>query len=463
MMSNINGILNIAKGALSTHQRAIDVTGHNIANVNTPGYSRQRATLVANEPASSSYGQMGTGVKVQEIKRIYDRFLGNQINAESSSLGRWEAQKGGLEKAEMILTESSGYGLSQAMSAFWNAWQDLVNNPSGHTERLVLSAKGQTLANTFNSVHVDLKRVQADMDVNIVGTVREINRVTDEIADLNRQIAQIEGSGQNANDLRDKRDLLLNELSYMVDVTSSEGGDGSIAVSLSSGRPLVQNDRSWGLSTESNSSGLQNILWQDGSGDSVDITHTLSGGELKGWIEVRDLLIPGYLTSLDELAKEIMEGVNSLHMTGFGLDGSTGTEFFTGWSASDMAVNPNIVSDVNTIAAAGSASGAPGDNSMAIAIANLQHEWTMAGHTTTFDNFYDSMISRLGTHVQEAMTHFDHEAEMVNRLNTYRESVSGVSLDEEMLNLIKFQHAYEAAARLITTADELMETIIAMV
>ncbi|MDY6949945.1 MAG: flagellar hook-associated protein FlgK [Thermodesulfobacteriota bacterium] len=462
-MANITGILNVAKGALSTQQRAIDVTGHNIANVNTPGYSRQRATMVTNDPISSSNGPIGAGVNVQEIKRIYDRFLENQITTENANLGRWEAQKGGLEKAEMVLSASSGYGLGEAMGAFWNAWQDLANNPSGLTERLVLSAKGQTLANSLNTAHADLIRIQQDMDKNVEATVTEINRVTDQIADLNSKIAQIEGKGHNANDLRDKRDLMLSELSLMVDVSTSEDSDGSVIVALRNGRTLVQNDRSWHLSTHNNASGLQTITWDDGSGNAVDITHTISGGKLKGWIEVRDVLVPGYLAGLDELANHIIEGVNSLHIQGFGLDASTGNAFFNGTSASDMAVDPGILLDINLIAAAGSAAGVPGDNTMAIAIADVQNALTMNGDTTTFDDFYHSMISTLGTDVQAAVTRFDHETEMVTRLDSYRESVSGVSLDEEMLNLIKFQHAYEAAARLITTVDELMETIIAMV
>jgi len=462
-VSNINGILNIAKGALSAQQTAIDVTGHNIANVNTDGYSRQRATLVTNEPASSSSGQMGTGVKVGEIKRIHDRFLGHQITAENQNLGRWEAQKGGLQQLEMVLDDSAGYGLSEPMGAFWDAWQDLSNNASGATERLVLSAKGQALATTFNTLYSDLKGLQADVDANIEGIVIEINRITDQIADLNKQIAQIEDKAQNANDLRDKRDLLLNELAYMVDVTSSEASDGSVTVALSSGRPLVQNDRSWNLSTEDNASGFEDIMWHDGGGNAEDISNTISGGNLKGWIELRDVLIPGYLTSLDALANKIAEAVNSLHVEGFGLDGSTGNQFFNGTSASDMAVNPNVVADVNLIAAAGSASGLPGDNTMAIAIANVQNEFTMAGDTTTFDGFYNAMISDLGTVVQEAVSRFDDETAMVDQLRSYRESVSGVSLDEEMVNLIQFQYAYEAAARLIATVDELMQTIITMV
>ncbi len=206
-MPDIYGILNVARGALLTQQRAIDVTGHNIANVNTPGYSRQRVNMQTNTPIPFSPGQMGTGVNAVEIQRIYDRFLGVQISNENQNLGRWEAQKGSIEKVEMILDETSGYGLSQAMSEFWNDWQDLANNPSGHTERTMLKTKSEILANTFNKTYSDLQQIQKDTDDSIKGTIQEINLITDQIADLNQQISEVEVTGQNANDLRDSRDL----------------------------------------------------------------------------------------------------------------------------------------------------------------------------------------------------------------------------------------------------------------
>jgi len=462
-MADIYGILNVAKGALLAQQRAINVTSHNIANVNTPGYSRQRVNMETNIPMSFTPGQIGTGVQAAGIERVYDRFLGLQINAETQNLGKWEAQKGGLEKVEILLNETSEHGLNQAMNEFWNAWNDLVNNPAGQTERMILSAKSDTLAKTFNNIYSSLKQIQTDLDTNIKGSVSEINRIADQIAALNQQIANIEISRQNANDLRDKRDLLLNELSTMIDTTTSEDSDGKVTVLVNGGRPLVQNETSWHLSTETNSSGLQNIVWLDGAGNSVNITDTISGGRMKGWLEVRDVVVPGYLNSLDDLANEIRLRVNNLHSSGFGLDGSTGNTFFIGTSASDISVNPNILAAVDLIAAAGAAAGIPGDNSIAIAIANLQNEFTMSGNTTTFSDFYNSMVSDLGNAVQEASINYDHQSEVVNHLNNYRESVSGVSIEEEMVNLIRFQHAYEAAAKLISTADELLETLISMV
>ena len=462
-MPDIYGILNVARGALLTQQKAIDVTGHNIANVNTPGYTRQRVNMETNTPIPFEPGQMGTGVHAVEIQRIYDRFLGVQISNEKQNLGRWEAQKECIEKAEMILDETSKYGLSQAMSEFWNAWQDLANNPSGHTERTSLKTKSEILSNTFKKIYSDLQQIERDTDENIKGTIKEINLITDQIADLNQQISQIEVTGQHANDLRDRRDLLTNELSSMIDINTSEGGNGEIHVSVSGGRPLVQGNSSWKLSTETNGSGLQDVVWLDGSGNSTNITNGISGGKLKGWVEARDVSIPGYLSRLDDLAATLISEVNTLHQSGFDLNSNLGEVFFTGTSASDIAVNPNLVNDVNRIAASGTAAGVPGDNTMALAIADLQVALTMSGGTATFDDYYNSVVSDVGNDVQTASTNFDHQTSMVTQLNNYRESISGVSLDEEMINLIKFQHAYDAAAKLITTVDELLNTVINMV
>ena len=463
-MPGLYGILNTGRGALLTQQKAVDITGHNIANANTPGFSRQRINLETNEPISFKPGQMGTGVRARDIQRIHDRFLGVQINNENKSLGRWDAQEGALKRVEMTFDESTGFGLNQTMSEFWNAWQDLVNNPSGQGERVALLAKSERLTENFQKVNTDLKQIQDDLDDNIKGTVDEINLITNQIANLNKKISQVEVGGQNANDYRDKRDLLLDELSKKIDINTFENDDGKVTVLVCGGRPLVENTSAWGLSTET-VSGHENVVWIDGDGNSVDITGGISGGKLKGWIEARDVVIPDYLNRLDTLASEIITQVNTLHQTGFGLDGSTGNAFFTGTSASDIAVNPAIITDTNLIAAAGGAvwAGQIGDNSNAIAIANLQNELIMNGNTATFDDYFNSLVSDVGSEVQTAATNFDHESVMVTHLNNQKESISGVSLDEEMVNLIKFQHAYDSAAKLISTVDELLATVINMV
>ncbi len=455
-MPDIYGILDVARRALLTQQRAIDVTGQNIANVNTPGYSRQTVNMETCEPISFLPGQIGTGVRAAEIRRIYDRFLGTQINTENQNSGRWEAQKSSLERVEIIFDESSGYGLNQAMSEFWNAWQDLANNPTGHTERVTLLSKSETMADTFNKTYSDLQQIQKDSDSNITGAIDEINPIAQQIADLNQKISEVEVNGEHANDYRDKRDLLLKQLSSLIDISSFEDDDGKVTVLVGKGKALVENNSSWNLSTQTNASGLHDIVWEDSDGNTVDITSDISAGKIKGWLEVRDTTVPDYLSRLDTLAGAIISQVNTLHSSGYGLDGSTGNDFFSGSSASDIAVDSNIVSDVNTIAAAGSSGGVPGDNSNAIAIADLQNQLLMSSNTATFDDYYNSLVSDVGVAVQEATTTFDHQSLMVTQLDNYRQSVSGVNLDEEMVNLIKYQHAYEAAAKLISTLDNMM-------
>jgi len=460
-MSNILGLLDIGRGALLAHQKAISITGHNIANVNTPGYSRQRVNLATSLGLTSASGQMGAGVRVSDIQRIYDQFLGSQINTESYNLGKWEAQKSSLERVEIIFDETTGFGLNQAMGDFWNAWQDLANNPEGHTERQVLVAESEIMAETFNKISSDLNQQQNDIDSSIEGAVIEINTIAGQISDLNIKISDIEKSGQSANDLRDERDLLLKELSSMIDISSFEGDDGQVTVLVGNGRPLVQPPYSLSLSTVTNASGHEDVVWVDRDGNSVDITNDISGGKLKGWLEVRDVKIEDYKTRLDDLASSIITEVNNLHTAGFDLNGAAGGAFFTGTSASDIAVDTNIINDVNLIAASGT--GAPGDNSNSIAIVNLQNGLLMSGGTATYDDFYNSLVSDVGIDAQSAQMNYDHQTAMASSLDNYRESISGVSLDEEMVNLVKFQHAYDAAAKLISAVDEMMNTVMNMV
>jgi len=466
---SINIILNSGRTALFTQQKAIAITSHNIANVNTDGYSRQRVNMATNEPYASPPGQTGTGVKAAEIQRIYDRFVGAQINDENQKLGSWEAQNGLLERVEIIFDESSGYGLNRAMSEFWNAWQDMANNPSDHAGRTALLSKSETMTSIFNNIYSNLTQIQKDIDISTTGTIKEINSIAERIAELNEKIARIEVSGQNANDHRDSRDLLLKDLSFMIDVNSFENSDGTVTVLTAGGRPLIENISSWNLSTQTNDSGLRDIVWTDSDGNMVDITGDISGGELNGWLEVRDVIIPDYLSKLDELAEGIITDVNNLHRAGFGLDDvvdddGAGRNFFTAeTSAFNMSVDSDILNDTKHIAAAGIGDELPGGNSNAIAIANLQNKVTMNGESATFDDYYNSLVSDVGSMSQKTKVNFDHQSLMVTHLDNYRESVSGVSLDEEMTNLIKFQHGYNAAARLITVADELLDRVINMV
>ncbi len=565
-MTDIYGIISIGSKALLAQQKGIYVTGNNIANVNTPGYTRQRVNLSSDVPVNSGIGPVGTGVQALGIERIYQRFLGVQINNETQTRGNWEARRDVAERIEMIFDESNGYGLNQAMYEFWTAWQDLSNNPSGPVERTVLIAKSQIMAETFSKNYQDLQTIQQDIDTLIEGTIDEVNLLSEQIARLNEKIIQMEAGGSTANDYRDQRELLLNELSNLIDIDTFENTAGGVTVSVGSGQPLVEGTFGYGLSTEMNAFGHLNVTWVDAVNNEVDITDSISDGRIKGLLDVRDLDIRNHMNRLDNLAQSIMDQVNSLHAGGYGLDGSTGNDYFVGeatasgvldslvtitaetggagnlsitlvpggtagsetvttdpitgdiriaiedgvstrddiaaalqshsaiasavatasggtpWtlgvgsdtvalsggsSALNMEVNPAIVLDERLIASAQSfdtvPGDKPGDNRNAIAIANLKSSRILSGNTATFDAYYESFVGDLGYEVQQASSSYSHQSEMVHQLENHRESISGVSVDEEMVNLVKFQNAYQAAAKLISTADEMMQSVLNMV
>ncbi|MFY9708142.1 MAG: flagellar hook-associated protein FlgK, partial [Desulfobacterales bacterium] len=307
-----------------------------------------------------------------------------------------------------------------------------------------------------------LQQQQVDLDAVVRGGVDDINALAAEIADLNRKIGEIETGVQNANDLRDRRDLLVTRLAELVDVSTFEDGQGRVTVSVANGRPLVENGQAWRLGTTTNAAGHQDVTWIDSSGTAVDITANINGGKLKGWLDVRDAAIPDYLARLDELAGDVADGVNTLHTAGFDINGTAGQAFFSGSTAADIGLNPIISADPKLVAAAATAAGAPGDNANAVAIADLQHASVMGGGTATFDDFYRSLVTDVGNQVRSATDFAEHQSVMLTSLDNYRESISGVSLEEEMLNLIKFQHAFDAAAKLVTTVDEMIQTMMDM-
>jgi flagellar hook-associated protein 1 len=462
-MSDIYGILSLAGQALMTQQQAISVTSHNIANVNTPGYSRQRLQMATNTPLESAVGPMGNGVGGETVERIYDRFLSAQITDENQTLGRWDAQQEAVGRLEIILNETDGSGLSQAMSQYWTAWQSLSNDPAGSTERTILVTAGEFLATTFNNLNSDLEQSQQDLDVTIQGAVADINRLSGQLVDLNQKIISSESGNHSANDYRDQRDQVLKELSELIDFNSFEDANGAVSVLVAGGRPLVSSGQSWQLSTETNASGLEDVVWVDDAGNTTNIKADISGGKLKGLFEVRDGVIVDYLNRLDTLAQKLMLDVNTLHQSGFALDGSAGEVFFAGSGARDMEVNPNIVGDPDLIAAASDPLTVPGDNRKALEIAGLQNQLLLSGNKATYNDYYSSLVSDVGQEVLKSDAYYAHQSDMVLQLDNYRESVSGVSLDEEMINLIKFQNAYTAAAKMITAADQMMQTVLQMI
>lgn len=568
-MAGINSVLDTGLKALMAQQIGIGVVGHNIANVNTEGYSRQTVDFVTADPITSLTLLVGSGVDVAKIKRVYDRFLEDQLVKKNQDVGRWNAIEAGLRKVEMIFNEAGGYSINQSMNDFWNAWHDLASNPSGLPERATLIAKADNLTSAFNQAVLSLKEVQKDMDFSIAVAVNEINLFVDQVAGLNSLISQVEIGGIEASDFRDQRDLILKKLSELLNLSYLEDEIGRLNIYLGNGKALVLGNTAWHLTTESNpeSQGLLDIKWVDDQGNRETVNSVIKKGKVGGSLEVRNSYVPSYLEKINELGGMILKQVNQIHSTGVGLKGFqqiaadnavnsdtsplsesidtavqitpgsfdisvldsanrvissytisydpnldsleairdlingqipqgeaeaaiqrnrlilTGkanntlvvsgdsggllaalgiNTFFSGHDASDIKVNPVVKTDYNKIAAS-DAPNSPGNNLLALRIADLSSALTMNNGQESFGSYYSTMVGVMGAEVQRASRSSEYEQALLNQIALRRDSGTSVSIDEEVTNLIKYQNAYAAAARLISTVDELLQTVIAMV
>ena len=446
--------LELGKRALLTTQLQLQTIGHNIANVDTPGFSRQRVNIRPTMPLEITAGSIGTGIMATDIQQIKDRFLIEQYRQESQSLGEWEYKEKVLSQIETLFNEPGDTGLSTQLNEFWAAWSDMstdIGNPSATL------AKAESLSYGFYELADQLNKLSESIDRDIDAMAGEINLITGEIANLNFQIQSAELGGSSANDLRDRRDLLVDNLSRMVDVNSFEDERGSLTVMIGA-MAVVNGENSTRISSSTSAIATRlnhDLVWENSS-----IRLKISGGELKGMLDMRDNLIPKYLDQLNQMATTIVTEVNQLHRSGYGADGSTGLNFFQviGVDAMNMKVNPLIQQEPNRIAT--SASGEPGDKTIALAIAELQNENLMSSDTATVGEFYSALVGTLGVDSQEAKSYTDNYTLLLSQVDNAKQSVQGVSLDEEMINMVKYQQAYDAAARVITAMDQALETLI---
>ena len=450
-MLSISSSINTTLSALNAQQAAIDITSNNIANVNTDGYSRQQVVIKDSAMTTTT-----------RSKRIYDAFLTKQLSTANRQLGEYDAKAKYLDSVEVIFNESDGSGLSSAMSTFWSAWQSLANNPSGASERSVLVSDAKALATTFNNISSDLTDVRSNIDSDVVDTVNTINQDTQQIASLNQKIAQAKAAGQDASTCQDSLDTLVSDLSTLVNIKTYQNDAGQTCIQLADGKPLVDGATSRALSTATNTTtGLRDVTWIDGSGNAAVITSVITSGKLGGCLEVRDVSIPAYQNQLNALSVSIMDAVNKLQKSGYDLDGDAGVAFFTGTSAKDIAVNATIVNDADKIAAS-SNTGSTTDGTIATSISNLESELTLNSGTSTFSDYYNSLVSKVGTDVNAADSKKTSQTTAVSTYKNLRDSVSSVSTDEEQTRLIQYQQSYEAAAKVMTVLEELLKTLINM-
>jgi len=473
-MSSFRG-LGIGISAIYANQRALDVTGQNISNVNTSGYTRQ---MISN--SSSFYQklgrsgggqlmQMGYGVDVQEIRQYRDEFLDKKFKKENTGLGYWESRFSSIEELETIFSDNSEDGLQTVMNNFWDSWEQLSKPTGGLTARSMVKENAIAFVETIKNMDDLLVNFRRSKDKEISDNISRINEIAEEIAGLNLDISKIEAHGVTANDLRDQRNYLIDELSGKAKIQVIEGS--SVKISLE-GRMLVEGSRyeQIGMVPDTGNSGFLKLVWKD-----TDESLEISGGSVKALFESRDVLVKGFREKLNEFVKGIAAEVNAIHITGYGVKDDTHRYFFinaldkTGNNIdlSTIAFNPEL-NEYDNIAAAEEAFSNE-DNRAALKITELRqndyfsednYETNSADRKLNYDEFYRNLISELGNKGQEASTAVDAQKLLVDQIEYNRQAISAVSLDEEMSNLIKYEHSYNAASRIVNVMDEMLEIIV---
>lgn len=454
MSSGFLGI-EIAKSALFANQQAQQTVAHNVANANTDGYSRQRVIL---ESTYTPYGmgskwQIGTGVKVADVDRIRDEFTDRQYRNENANLGEWDIQSNILKQVETIFNEPSDIGISSVLNEFWESLETLSQDASSQEARETVKEQGVTLANTINHAAAQLYEIVNDINYRISIQVDEVNSIGSQIAQINLQIQQAQADGTSAADLKDKRDLLLDKLSQIVQFESYEDENGIFSVNIG-GAILVKGPESAHLEFDPFTSNGK-IKWKEYGSDA-----RILKGELKGLFELRDNKVSSYIEQLKTFTSTFAEKFNEIHRTGYNLDGETNVDFFK-YDTGILSVNQDIVDDPSKIAAAKTEEGIPSDNEIVLELANFRSKvFTIGDRNCTIDDYYGSLVAKIGVDSKEAARMADSQLFMVSQLNERRQMTSGVSLDEEMTKMIQYLHGYNAASRVVTTIDEMLDTII---
>lgn len=451
----------IGRRALRASQLGISVAGQNIANVNTPGYTRQTVQLsAAQADGVSAKTAIGVGVNVDGVRSYRERFLDSRLQTETAISGRLTAQRDALAPVETALDDSGPNGISSAMQGFFNSFSDLETYPNSVPLRAAIVGKGAEMSNAFGSTRARLEEIRRLTDGDVRGTAEQVNELTKRVADLNQRISIGESKGSSVAELRDQRGELVRQVSELTGARASENLDHTVSLTLADGRPLVlgpdSNDLTFGSVPPD---GLTSLLLNGAPAAIVE-------GKLRG---LSDAIaqIGNHILGLDQLASSVVARVNALHSAGADLNGNAGVNFFAvpagGVTAANIAVADVVKADSRLVVAAAPAAGS-GDGSVARSIAQLlsDNSSTAGARTGTFNSIFGAMVADAGAGVKSAEDALVTQQAILNQVTAQRDSYSGVSLDEEAISLMQYQKAYEAAARFLKIADEMTQTIMSL-
>ena len=462
------GALDLGARSLQTQQQGLEVAGHNLANVNNFAYARQRLEIQTTTPLPTRVGMQGTGAEAAAIVQLRDTLLDQQIQSETSLTSFLEAQQTALQYAEANVGEqldgttsttdassavgSSG-GLASSLSGLFNAFQQLSTTPTSLSERQTVISQGQQLAAQFNRLDQSLDALNTQLNQSVQTDVSSANQLLSDIAALNQRIVGSEANGA-ANDLRDLRQQKIEELSKLTNIQVVNDANGGVNVSTG-GQLLVANGAVQDtLQTYDAGGGQLRVRTATGG-----MPLTPSGGSIAGTIEARDGALASLRNGINDLAGQLISRVNAVYSTGYGLNGETGANFFTGTNAGDIAVNTALVNNPAAFQASGAA-GAPGNNQVVLALAQMANATQAALGNRTFTQSYDATVTGLGTALASVNNQLDDQEVVQTMLKNQRTSVSGVSVDEEMTDLVKFQRAFQASAHLVSIVDQLLGLVV---
>jgi flagellar hook-associated protein 1 FlgK len=542
--------LNSGRTSLQTNQKAIEITGLNVANVNTEGYSRQTPNLTPYPALNFGDFFIGTGVTVGSVGRSHDVFLDGQIKDKTAEFGLENSMVNTLAELERTVGIGDG-SLSDEFDQFFDSWRQLSTNPGGEVERQMVLQRGELIGNAFTSVYNETQQVVKNINNTITSKIDGVNLRLDEVAQLNNRISSLEMSGQDANSDRDRRDSLLKNLSESIGATSFETSTGTSSVQLANGMPLVEGTKATHIVAVY--SGTEVNLELDFGTANISLDRTALGGEFRGLFEVRDVTIPDVVDRLDRLAYTFATEVNGAHQAGTDLNDELGQAFFTApaihtsqgypsstatsfgvgdielnvngtltpvtidatnnsvtgiadaitnsgagvtasvdpsdnsliivpdvvgqnilidtselsagsyarptFSSADMSSSLNMnISTTNEIAAG--TSSAPGDNTNALSLLQLEQEQLLGNDTLV--SYYGKIASTVGVETARNRQATQGYEDSLIQLQNLKDGIDGVSLEEEMINLMKYQSGFEASAKFLSTIDEMMGTLISL-
>lgn len=463
-MLGLFNTLKLGARALQANQLGVEVTGQNLANSSNTAYSRQQVVLETSLTTPTAYGMQGTGVQVSTIQQVRDATIDGEVRDEASVGGYWNSQQSALQNAQTQLGEflnlnatgsaTDTQGLSDQINNLFNSFQGVATNPTSLTQRQSAINSAQTLATGLNQASQQLSTLNDTLNQSVTDGVNSANQLLSQIADLNNQIAKATAAGGTANDLNDTREQALENLANLVNIKTTANSNGTIDVSISGVQMISGSQVSDTLKPYDPGNG-QLVLTTTNTGAPLGVT----GGSIKGTFDARDGALQTLRNNLDTLASSLVSQVNSIYSSGYDLNGNTGQNFFSGTNAATIAVNASLLSDPSQFQAAG-VSGATGDNSVALQLAQLGSQNVAGLGNQTFSSAFATGVSSFGYAVSNATTQVANHNTVSSMLQNQRDSVSGVSLEEEVSNLLTFQQAYSASSKIISTVDQMLTTVI---